>query len=606
MPLRQLLRAAARLLAMSWRQSRRRTALSAGLMLAGGAAMPLTALTLRWFVDSALADDPVEAVVAGSVVAVGAIGALTFSHFAHIAYFELSELNLLRYEEELIDLASGSTGLEVQEHAGHADRLTVLAEQVQHTRMALEALLTAAGLAVGMLITGVLLGLLHPVLLGLPLLAVPSLVAGRRAERLLDRARTRAAESTRLARNLFRMATGSGPAKELRVYGLQSEIRRRHASLWGEATTRLWRAHRLSAVLGSLGQLTFVAGYAATVLLVVRETIAGRRTVGDVVLIIVLAAQVNAQVAQAVELQPHLQRLTGVDRRLYELRCLVDTGEPGRTTQPGGAVPPADAVPPDRLTDGITLQRVTFTYPGTTEPVLRDVDLHLPAGATVAIVGDNGAGKTSLVKLLCGFYRPTSGRVLVDGADLAGLSARAWRARLSAGFQDFMRYELTAQHAVGVGDLPRGDSAAAVRAALSRAGAAEVIAQLPAGLATNLGNSYTDGVEPSGGQWQKLALGRTFMREQPLLLILDEPTSALDAEAEHALFVRYTAQAARAAAATGAITLLVSHRFSTVRMAELIVVVDGGHVAEAGDHLTLMRSGGLYSDLYELQARAYR
>lgn len=593
--MRELLPAAGRLLAMSWRQSRVRTAVAVGLMVANGATLPVAALVLRWLFNAALAGQVGQAVTAALIVAVLVIAALTLATFAHVAHFELSELNRLRYEEELITLANGSPGLTAHEDITNADRLTVLDKEVLQTRAALEALLHAAGLAVGMLVTGVLLALLHPVLLLLPLLAVPPLIAGRQAEQTVDRARTATAEPTRLARNLFRLVTSAGPAKELRVFRLQEEVRRRHAGWWEHATDQLWRAHRRAAGLRAVGQLVFAAGYVATVLLIVREAIAGRRTVGDVVLAVVLAAQVNTQVAQAVGLLPDLQRLTGVDRRLRELRAAIQP-VPDRGTAPV----------PDRLREGITLDGVSFAYPGTSAPALRDVDLHLPAGATVAIVGENGAGKTSLVKLLCGFYQPTTGQIRVDGTDLRQLPLAAWRERIAAGVQDFVRYELLAQQAVGVGDLPRAESAPAVLAALRRARASDVVGQLPGGLATQLGKSYADGVDLSGGQWQKLALGRALMRRRPLLLVLDEPTSALDAEAEHALFERYAAQAGEVARTTGAITLLVSHRFSTVRMADLIVVVADGRVVQAGDHATLTASGGLYAELYALQAQAYR
>ena len=181
-----------------------------------------------------------------------------------------------------------------------------------------------------------------------------------------------------------------------------------------------------------------------------------------------------------------------------------------------------------------------------------------------------------------------------------------WRARIAAGFQDFARFELTARGTVGVGDLPRWDDESAVLGALERARSSGVIGELDAGLDTPLGKSYREGAELSGGQWQKLALGRAMMRDQPLLLVLDEPTAALDAQAEHALFERYARNARRVAQQNGAITVLVSHRFSTVRMADLIIVLAQSRIAEMGDHQTLMAKGGLYAQLYELQSLAYR
>jgi ATP-binding cassette subfamily B protein len=193
----------------------------------------------------------------------------------------------------------------------------------------------------------------------------------------------------------------------------------------------------------------------------------------------------------------------------------------------------------------------------------------------------------------------------VDDTPLARLPAREWRALLAGAFQDFFRFEFRARHAVGLGDVPRLDDEPAVVSAVDRAGAADVVTRLTAGLDTQLGSTWPSGVELSFGQWQKLALARGFMRDEPLLLILDEPTAALDAETEHALFERYAA-AARGASNSGRITILVSHRFSTVRMADLIIVLDGARLVEVGTHDELMGRNGQYSELYSIQAAAYR
>jgi ATP-binding cassette, subfamily B, bacterial len=265
----------------------------------------------------------------------------------------------------------------------------------------------------------------------------------------------------------------------------------------------------------------------------------------------------------------------------------------------------ASQAAPVRLADGIRFDHVSFAYPGTDRLVLDDVTLHLPAGAVVAIVGENGAGKSTLVKLLAKMYEPTGGRIVVDGIDLARLSAVDWRARLAGAFQDFFRFELHARQTIGIGDLPRLDDEAGVLAAVSRAGADDVIGKLPAGLDTQLGATWPGGVEVSFGQWQKLALARGFMRDIPVVLVLDEPTAALDAETEHALFARYAA-AAREVDRRGRITILVSHRFSTVRIADLIVVLDGARIVEAGTHDALIERRGQYAQLYNIQAAAYR
>jgi ATP-binding cassette subfamily B protein len=251
----------------------------------------------------------------------------------------------------------------------------------------------------------------------------------------------------------------------------------------------------------------------------------------------------------------------------------------------------------------ISIDHITKRFGGVT--ALDGVTFNVRAGEFHSIVGENGAGKSTLVKLLAKLYEPSSGTIYVDDTPLARVEADAWRARVTGAFQDFYRFELTARQAVGVGDLPRLDDEQAVVAAVRRGGAEDVIAGFTVGLDTQLGAAWPDGVEVSFGQWQKLALARGFMREQPLLLVLDEPSAALDAETEHALFERY-ATAARSQPGDGRITLLVSHRFSTVRMADLIVVLDGARVVEMGTHEQLMAKGGQYAELYRIQATAYR
>jgi ATP-binding cassette subfamily B protein len=257
---------------------------------------------------------------------------------------------------------------------------------------------------------------------------------------------------------------------------------------------------------------------------------------------------------------------------------------------------------PDQLRGGIAFEGVSFAYPGSDTEVLRDVNLWLPPGAVVAVVGENGAGKSTLVKLLSRMYEPSDGRISIDGVDLAAINPASWRSRLSAAFQDSCRFEFLLGEAVGIGDVERINDAYQVLMACERAGAGAVLESLPAGLNTQLGRRF-EGAELSGGQWQRLALARAGMRD-PLLLLLDEPTANLDAEAEFALF-ETIARATRRARARGAVTMLVSHRFSTVRMADVIVVVDGGKVLEVGSHDELMARGGLYAELFSLQSSAY-
>jgi ATP-binding cassette subfamily B protein len=384
--------------------------------------------------------------------------------------------------------------------------------------------------------------------------------------------------------------------KEIRVFSMAETLIRRHRAEADAVISALHQAQRTGALLRCLGQTIFTVGYVGAVVLVTMRAIVGSASAGDVVVVAALAGQVEGLVGVSAGALAETLGILQVVARLLWLESYAK--------EQVDHLAPAAPVPV-RLVHGINLAGLCFRYPATDTMVLQDINLHLPAGATVALVGENGAGKSTLIKLLCRFYEPTAGRITVDGTDLAHIPAGAWRRCLTGAFQDYARFELTAQETIGVGHpaaLTCGD--APVLAALARAGAGDVLSALPRGLATQLGAGWADGVDLSGGQWQKLALGRARMREHPLLLVLDEPTAALDSGAEHALFERFAA-AARDVRIQGGITLLVSHRFSTARMADLIVVLAGRHVREVGTHEELMALQGLYAELYALQARAY-
>ncbi|MFD1145547.1 ABC transporter ATP-binding protein [Saccharothrix hoggarensis] len=581
---------------IAWQESRYRLVLAVVLMIAQASAMPLAAPALAALTDSALAGDVRGATVAAVLVVVAVIAALTAGHFAHIFYFELGDRAVPRLERELIEMTNGSAGLEHHERPEYADKIQLLRQELHRAGWgSMEGLLNSLGLLVAISITAILLARLNPLLLLLPLAAVPPLLLGRRAESIVNAARERSAPPSRHAKHLFELVANAASAKELRVSGLQSELRQRQRRAWDEASAQLWRGERRAVVLRTGGELFFAVAYVLGTLLVLRDAVAGRRGVGDVLLVLTLASQVNQQVTSSVATLQEMQRTGRVMGNVRWVRALVASQAP----------PPPDRDVPRRIREGIELRGVSFTYPGTDRPVIADVDLTLPAGGTVAFVGENGAGKTTLIKLLCRFYPVTTGTISLDGTDFTRFPVDGWRARIATGFQDFARFELLARENVGVGELAEIESADAVHDALRRARAEDVLDRLEDGVETQLGKTYADGVELSGGQWQKLALGRAMMRRDPLLLVLDEPTAALDAQAEHRLFERYAAGAREVGQRTGAITLLVSHRFSTVRMADLIVVVADGRVREQGSHDQLMAANGLYAELYSMQAAAY-
>jgi ATP-binding cassette subfamily B protein len=250
--------------------------------------------------------------------------------------------------------------------------------------------------------------------------------------------------------------------------------------------------------------------------------------------------------------------------------------------------------------DGVRFEQVSFTYPGAGEPAVDDVSFHLQPGQSLALVGENGSGKTTLIKLLTRLYAPTAGRITLDGLDLARWSPAALRRRVAVIFQDFARYQLKVGENIGVGDVEHFADEARWREAAELATAAPFVDELPAGYQTQLGKWFKDGRELSGGQWQKIALARAFIREGADILVLDEPTAAMDARAEAQVFEQFRELARER------MVILISHRFSTVRMADQILVIQGGRILERGNHDALMGLGGHYANLFALQARGYR
>ena len=477
-----------------------------------------------------------------------------------------------------------------QERPEHLDRLAMLRDQVFVLDHMYMSVFSTAGWILRLVVTMALLVSVHPALALLALFAVPTVVTSGWRPAVERKAQERAAPFNRLARHLLTNATTAEPGKEVRVTGIGERLIRDRRREWNEGHGPIAAARWGSMRWHTLAWAIFGAGYVGSIVFVSAGLHA---SAGAVLLVLAAGARLSAYIGATVGEIGFLRGFWVYGAR--RLRWLENYAASLKAT--------ADLPAPSRLDRGIRFERVSFSYPGTDKVVLSDVTLDLPAGAVVAIVGENGAGKSTLVKLLAKMYEPTSGKILIDGADLARISSEAWREKLAGAFQDFFKFEFRARHSVGLGDVPRLDDAVAVASAVNRAGADDVVARLSAGLDTQLGATWPDGAEVSFGQWQKLALARAFMRDDPLVLVLDEPTAALDSETEHALFERY---AAAAHSVGGRITILVSHRFSTVRMADLIVVLDGAHVVEVGSHEALLARGGQYAELYGIQAAAYR
>ena len=472
------------------------------------------------------------------------------------------------------------------------DRLAMLRDQVFVLDHMYMSLFTTCGWVLRLAVTVILLASIHPALVLLLVFAIPTVYTSTWRPAVERQVSERAAQPNRLARHLFGLATTAAPGKEVRVTRIAERLMRDRREAWERGYRPIAAERWRTAAWHTGAWAIFGFGYVASIVFVAAGL---RASPGSVLLVLAAGSRLSLYIGATVG---ELGFLRGFwmdgSRRLAWLEDYA-----------AASAAHADVPVPSVLRSGITFDHVSFAYPGTSRLVLEDVSLTLPAGAIVAIVGENGAGKTTLVKLLARMYDPTAGAILVDGQPLSRMNAAEWRERVAGAFQDFVRFEFTAQQTVGLGDVPRMHLEPAVAGAVARAGATDVVDHLPSGLGTQLGPTWPGGVDVSFGQWQKLALARGFMREQPLVLVLDEPTAALDAETEHALFERY-ALAARQEGAHGRMTVLVSHRFSTVRMADLIVVLDGAAVVESGSHDELMARSGRYAELYRIQARSYQ
>jgi ATP-binding cassette subfamily B protein len=377
-------------------------------------------------------------------------------------------------------------------------------------------------------------------------------------------------------------------AKEVKLYGLGPRLLERYRDIF----RRLYKEDRSLTIrrdawgfgLGLIGTVAFYAAYAWIAVSTVLRTI----TLGQMTMYVALFRQGQSAVSAI------LSAVGGMYEDNLYLSTLYEYLETPVPTPAGAAI--KGPLPQD----GIRFEDVSFTYPGAEQQALEHVTLHLVPGGSLALVGENGSGKTTLIKLLTRLYQPTSGRILLDGRDLAEWEEQALRERIGVIFQDFTRYQMLVGENVGAGDERYFEDEPRWREAAEKGMASAFIDTLPEGYQTQLGKWFKDGRELSGGQWQKIALARSFMRTRADILVLDEPTAAMDAQAEADIFEHFRQLS------KDRITILISHRFSTVRMADQIAVLDRGRIVECGSHEELMSLNGRYAHLFTLQARGYR
>jgi ATP-binding cassette subfamily B protein len=445
--------------------------------------------------------------------------------------------------------------------------------------------------------------------LGLFAATVPAALAEMRYSKLAFRVRNWRSPESRKLLYLEYVLANDEHAKEVKLFGLGPTLldryRRLSEQFYDEDRRLYLQRAKWTQLLSLVGTGAFYAAYAAMALLAA----AGDLTLGNMTMYVVAFRQGQQAFQSALAGIGGLYEHNLYMSNLWDYLGLVGSREAAQHTANGHVPAPGlaaassangHAPPLTQPRQGIALEDVGFRYPGKEAWALRHVDLVIGAGESLALVGENGAGKTTLVKLLTRLYEPTEGRILLDGRDLRDWDEGELRTRFGVLFQDFNQYQLKVRENVGMGSIEHLADEARIARAVERGGAKTVVDALAGGLDASLGGWFQGGTELSGGQWQKIALARAFMREESDILVLDEPTAALDAEAEHAVFERFRVLA------EGRTTIVISHRFPTVRMASKIVVLEGGGVVESGTHDELVARGGRYARMFALQAEGYR
>lgn len=578
---------------LSWTADRTAFLLTSVLQLLGAAVVAAQVLIVKMVLDAILGVTEGAGSTTGVLVPVILLAGVT----ALVAVSAAVQVNQQRLLSELVTRATwqqmldvaAAVGLRAFESPEFYNRLQrVETNALSRPFQLTHGLIGLIGGVAGSMGLSVAILMLEPVLLPLLLLAgVPLYLTSRRASRLEFDFTVAQTPRLRLRTYLGTVQTGRDEAKEVRAYGLAEALRERFDRVYDDYVAGLRRHLRRKTRVAVTGNALSAAFLAATLLALVWLVGRGRVSLAEagaaIVAVRLLAQQVNTLFKGIQQIFESGLFLTD----LHEFMALRPAAEHAEDGAPA----------PARFTT-LTADGVTFTYPGSTQPALRDVSMRVDSGEVVALVGENGSGKTTLAKLLAALYEPDAGTISWDGTDLRTYARASVRRSIAVVFQDFVRYQLTARENVGLGQAERLNDDDAIMHAARRAGLDDTLAALPAGLDTYLSKMFKGGQDLSGGQWQRLALARAFFRDAPFV-ILDEPSSSLDARAEHDLFQSLQKLL------DGGTVLFISHRFSTVRTADRIYVLHDGEIIEHGTHDELMAADGHYAELFRLQAAAY-
>ena len=573
-----------------WQAARREFVVS--LAAEGIGALGLAGVLLfgRHLVSQLTGDPPVDSLGDVLPATAGLAASLLAAGIAAVLVRQLrwllSERVTRRIQEEIIDVST-SVDYELYEQQRFHDLLNRANTRAAESsyQLVYDVLMLANVVATSVAVVVVLIASVPEVLGALLVIALPLVIAARASARLAFQTTYELTPNDRLRSYLYRALSGKPEARELRVFGIADMLRTRWDRLYDERMGRLRTLVRRQVVFNGLAAVFSALLVAGVLLLLVQAAVDGRIGLADAAVAILALQQLTSRLRSA----------TSASGSLSESLLFLHDFDDFRQLRSGTRRP----VPKAALPSGsLVFDRVSFRYPGQSRLVLDDVSLELTPGEIVALVGVSGSGKTTLAHLAAGLYRPTAGRITFGGTDIASIPRDVYWRSVSAVFQDFVRYELTARENVAISDHHRKDDAATVADAARQAGIDQVLGELQAGYETMLSRAYDGGTDLSVGQWQRVAVARAFFREAPVL-ILDEPAAALDAIEEQRLYERLVELC------QSRTVLLVSHRFSTVRMADRVCVMHAGRITEAGTHDELMALEGRYHQLFSLQVRGY-